>query len=375
MRSLAKLCLIALPAVLLTLALLELVVFRRWIAVGDVPVEDYDAVHRLLRYRPEQHGASYPDDDLRHPVPFTVNVDGWNSLHRRYEVAKGSKLRIAVVGDSYVAAFEVTPRLSLAGQLEAALGEENAEVYSFGVRGAPLSQYLQMARHVVATYRPEVLVVVIVHNDFVESYRPPPGRYTRSFLHLRVGTDGGAVEEVPPRPYREPGPQQWIRSHSSAFRFFFYRAQVGSQRLRRLYSALTADPPRYQANVDVTELVGETDRMRAVTRYVFAEFAKLERASGTRFLLVADAPRAAIYDGSDPRRTEAYEPNRIAEQAATAAGLPLIDLTPDFERDYRRHRARFEFPHDGHWNARGHRVAAEAVRRSLERHPVDRRGS
>ncbi len=212
MRALRNLSLVSLPALLLTFALLELVVLRLWVPVDDVPVEQYDQPNRILRYRPNQQGVTYPDRDIRNPVPFTVNADGWNSVHPHYDPAPRGKLRVAVVGDSYVAAFEVAPRASLAGQLEALLGQDRAEVFALGIRGAPLSEYLQISRYVVETYRPDAVVIVIVHNDFDESYRLAPGRYTPAFLHLAV--DGENVEEVPPLPYQEPALETWVRTRS-----------------------------------------------------------------------------------------------------------------------------------------------------------------
>jgi hypothetical protein len=71
-----------------------------------------------------------------------------------------------------------------------------------------------------------------------------------------------------------------------------------------------------------------------------------------------DAPREAIYEGRDPRATKAYGMNRIAADASARAGLTFVDLTGEFESDYRDRHARFEFPYDGHWNARAHALAA-----------------
>jgi hypothetical protein len=358
-----NLLLVSLPALLLTFALLELVVLRFWVPVDDVPVEQYDRANGILRYRPNQRGVTYPDRDIRNPVPFTVNADGWNSLHPRYESAPDGKLRIAVVGDSYVAAFEVAPRASLAGQLEALLGQDHAEVYAFGIRGAPLSEYLQIARYAVGAYKPDALVIVVVHNDFDESYRLAPGRYTDAFLHLAV--DGEQIEEIPPRPYQEPAFQTRVRTRSRTFRFLFYRLGLGSQQLRGLYGAAAGRPQKLEANVDVRSLAGEEARMHRVAGYVFGQLARLQRSSGTRFVLLMDAPRDAIYGGRDPRETSAYRMNRMAAEASAGAGLTFVDLTDEFERDYRRHHMRFEFAHDGHWNARAQALAAREACRAL----------
>jgi hypothetical protein len=355
-RALRNLTLVSLPALLLTFGFLELVVLRFWVPVGDVPVEQYDPRNGIIHYQPNQEGVTYPDRNIDNPVPFTVNANGWNSLHPHYDPAPNGKLRIAVIGDSYVAAFEVAPRASIAGQLESLLGQDHAEVYAFGIRGAPLSEYLQIARYVVETYTPDAVVIVIVHNDFDESYRVAPGRYTPAFLHLAV--DGEKVEEIPPRPYEEPALQTWVRTRSRTFRFLFYRLGLGSQQLRSLYGVATGRPQQFEANVDVQGLAGEESKMRRVATYVFDQFARLERSSGTRFVLVMDAPREAIYEGRNPRDTKAHRMNRIAADASADAGLTFVDLTGEFESDYRDQHARFEFPYDGHWNARAHALAA-----------------
>jgi hypothetical protein len=354
---------VSLPALLLTSALFELVVLRFWVPVDDVPVEQFDRAHGILRYRPDQRGVTYPDRDIRNPVPFTVNADGWNSLHPRYESERNGKLRIAVVGDSYVAAFEVAPRASLAGQLEALLGQDHAEVYALGIRGAPLSEYLQIARYAVEVYKPDAVVIVIVHNDFDESYRLAAGRYTDAFLHLAV--DGENVEEIPPRPYQEPAWQSWVRTRSRTFRFLFYRLRVWNQQLRSLYGAAAGRPQQFEANVDVRRLAGEEVRMNRVASYVFGELARLERSSGAPFVLIMDAPRDAIYGGRNPREASAYRMNRMAAEASAVAGLTFVDLTDEFERDYRGHHVRFEFAHDGHWNARAQALAAGEACRAL----------
>ena len=44
-------------------------------------------------------------------------------------------------------------------------------VYSFGMNGAPLSQYLAYAEHARDMYRPDALVIPIIENDFGESFR------------------------------------------------------------------------------------------------------------------------------------------------------------------------------------------------------------
>jgi hypothetical protein len=195
---------------------------------------------------------------------------------------------------------------------------------------------------------------------------------------MQLVVDGENVEEIPPRPYQEAALQTWVRTRSRTFRFLFYRLGLGGQQLRSLYGAVTGRPQQFEANVEVQGLTAEEPKMRKVATYVFDQFAGLERSSGTRFVLVMDAPREAIYEGRDPRDSKAYRMNRIAADASAEEGLTFVDLTGEFERDYQGQHMRFEFPFDGHWNARAHALAARqacgALLKRLGEARIDCRG-
>ena len=73
-----------------------------------------------------------------------------------------------------------------------------AEVLRFGMDGAPLSQYLHMLRREVSAFKPDLVVVLLIHNDFDESYRFLKTRYASAFLKIGVDEEG--------RPRRSPPP-------------------------------------------------------------------------------------------------------------------------------------------------------------------------
>jgi hypothetical protein len=50
-------------------------------------------------------------------------------------------------------------------------------------------------------------------------------------------------------------------------------------------------------------------------------------------------------------------------------GMECLDLTTAFATDYARHRRRFTFKQDGHWNEYGHAVASEALFARLTDNP------
>src|SRR5262249_55135092 len=55
---------------------------------------------------------------------------------------------------------------------------------------------------------------------------------------------------------------------------------------------------------------------------------------------------------------------RYFREEAEAQTYEVIDLDPIFFSRYQATPERFEYPNDGHWNAAGHAVAAEALQSS-----------
>jgi lysophospholipase L1-like esterase len=356
LRALAANLALSLASVAVFLAVCELVVFRLIWPGSDVPANDF--VDGVVRYAPDQSGVWRVRDEIA--APYRINGHGWNSGIGDYAVPRRSGIRrIAVVGDSYVEALQVAYDRSLGERLAADLGVGGSapEVYRFGISGAPMSQYLQMIEHEVAHYRPDWVVVLIVHNDFDESYKFKTGRYTSSFLKLRV-EEGRVVGEIPPLPWH-PGTLEWLRQTATA-RFFLYRWQVRPEflvnlLLPRAHAAVTA-------NTDINAVLADRQGVEAVTDYLFGRIDAAVHAMGARLLLAMDGDRFAIYQGSD---SSALALNRLAAETAARHQLPFIDLEPVFEADWQAEHRRFDFDADGHWNEHGHAVAAAAIAQAL----------
>ena len=347
-------------SLLLTALVLEFPVFRWWLPAPDLPRLDF--VDGVVKYAPHQQGVFRLRDEIE--ARFRINADGWNSTHDHYrfpaDTVPGG--RIAVIGDSYVEALQVDVEQSFASVLEAGLGA-GYRVHRYGISGAPLSQYLHLLRREVVLGKPDLVIALLVHNDFDESYRRVPGVYTSSFLKLRLDDEGRAVvEEVAPRALARP----WyapIRRFSATWRYLRYRQQLRFGLLRRWL--LGEPPPEYRANVNLGRLADSRLADEAVTDHVFGEFAALAGTHGFQVLVVMDGDREAIYRGEDADTSRVLDLNRLAARQAAAHGLAFLDLHPVFQEDFRQHGRRFNFIHDGHWNRYGHQRAAEAMLRWL----------
>lgn len=351
---------VSLGSVVVFLLFCELVLFRFVLPASDVPRNAF--VNEVVRYQPGQSGVWRVRDEIA--APYKINAQGWNSPLPDYPVErKPGTGRIAFVGDSFVEALQVPFDKTFAEVVGARLAEKGpVEVQRFGVAGAPLSQYLQMVEREVEQRRPDRIVVMLVHNDFDESFVFKPGRYTSSFLKLKI--DGGKVTgEVAPQPWRA-GWFELVRQSATA-RFLLYRWQVRPQALvdAVLGPARAAGEGGYAANIDVASVFAHEADIRVATDYLFGRLKARTDAIGAKLQLVMDGDRAAIYAGRGG--SQALKLNRIAAEMAARHGIAFLDLHPVFAAEWARTGKRFEFASDAHWNEYGHQVAGRAIAEAL----------
>jgi hypothetical protein len=344
-----KLLLLTLPTLLL-LAVAGELVFRFVIPAAEWPYATFDRENRLLKY-----DTSGPRDGVLTVGPFAearahwhVNDEGWSSPID-YVRPHGALPRIAIIGDSYIEAFHVEQDRSVGALVRRGLAGR-AEVYTFGMSGAPLSQYLNMARYAARRYAPDVFVINVVQNDFAESV----ANVARIPEFLQVEVEGDAVSEVPARGYTVSAGRRLVR-HSAMFRWLVRNAKI-----RHVPSALGRQD--VAANIDVGVAEAHRREIDRAVRYVVSRL----RAENPRaeILFVMDAPRDAMYAGTPSRVRWLTD---LLRDAAGSNGCRFLDLTPAFTADWARAHQRLEFANDWHWNERAHRIVSEQILAALRR--------
>jgi hypothetical protein len=345
----------------------EFAVFRFILPASDYPALDFAG--GVVKYLPHQTGIYRVKNQIA--ARYQINANGWNAGHRRYETgAHAGKFRIAIVGDSYVEALQVNFNESVAEQLESALGGERYEVYRFGISGAPLSQYLHILRNEVVAYQPDMVVVILIHNDFSEShgYAPQGVIFASSFLKIKI-ENHTAVAEMPPRPL----PKRWyvsLKERSATWRYLALRQQIRFQTLRDLILGRN-DEETYQANIEVSGLEENRSDNEVTTNYIFREMKRWADERGIKLLLAMDGDRNTIYQNLDQNGLEeagALSLNGMAKNAAQQNGIHFIDMHPVFKDDFAQNHQLFNFAVDGHWNVYGHRLAAHAIFKYIRDH-------
>jgi hypothetical protein len=356
--------LVVLSLSLLALAM-EFIVFRFIFPATDIPANAW--ANGLIKYAPEQRGVYRVKNEIE--APYRINGSGWNSGQVTYSNPKLPGVqRIAIVGDSFVEAFQVPFDASLAELLEAKLVDRSVEVYRYGISGAPLSQYAYMVEKEVLSHSPDLVVVVLVHNDFDESFEYRPGRYTSSFLKLRI-SDGEIAGDTLPEPYVE-GWKGWIRQLATV-RYFHYQYQVSpstiKRGLERMLSSVGRQPVErtdYEANVSVSAIESKMQTIEAVTNYLFRRLKDATSTRGADLLIVMDGDRHAVYNAvskNTPVESKVLDLNRMTADIAKSLGIDFVDLGPIFANHYRKNGIRFEYFSDNHWNRTAHDLVSSTL--------------
>ena len=261
---------------------------------------------------------------------------------------------LAVVGDSYVEAFMVPFRETCHGRLATRL-DGMARVYSFGVSGAPLSQYLGYATYARETFRPDGLAIVIVANDYDESLRKHDLK--RGMYQFVERSDGRLALERSDVSIRLR--YRLVRASALA-RYVMINLGVTRSRVQRL---VTGENARERARQEELEGTRIADSMRVVDAFLD----QLPEASGLepgKIVFIVDGIRSRVYgnDGLESPELNYMDTMRRYFMAnARRMGYETIDLEPAFVEHYGIHAERFDWPQDGHWNALGHEVCFRAL--------------
>ena len=356
-------------SLLATLMLMEHVVFRHILEPDDL-LENV-TINGVVRYMPGTQ-ATFRHSDGRKTLA-TINADGWNSTKPEYRLARmPGRHRIAVIGDSYVHGAFVNVDAGFPEVMETELraSGQDVEVYRFGMDGAPLSQYLHVLRREVLQYKPDIVVVPLIHNDFDESYRFIKTRYASSFMKLKQD-EARNIVEVEPGEFGY-GTADALRGWRT-FRYLYYKTNFylyAKSWISRFFWGGTEDwKPEYVSSAVDIRKIGDHASNRLFARYVMVEMNKLAAEHNFKLAFAMDGVREAVYAARPPGDFEVGMLNRIAADLAQEQGLPFLDLQDAFAKDYAHHKQRFEFSYDWHWNEHANALVAREIAQFLRSDP------
>lgn len=277
--------------------------------------------------------------------------------------------RILLLGDSFMEALQVPFEQSMAYLVERGLEQRTGrkvEVINAGVGGWGTDDELRYLTMYGLKYRPDLVVVVVtLHNDINDNLR----------LEWHRMRDGVLVEQ-PRMPmsffdYHLTQLKAYISTRFQTYQLWRrvrhggeIRATARILRSHVVQLFQTPAPQRIAEGVQLTDLL-------------FRQIQSETRAAGGQVAMVllpihyqlADTTFAAFVRASGvPADSMTIDhPQRLIMPIADSLGIPVVDLLPRFRQWTADTTASLFLEWDGHWNAAGHRLAAEVVTDGLLR--------
>jgi lysophospholipase L1-like esterase len=366
MRRLGARVALALSALVVCLLVLE--VAARLLGAVSPPLTERDPVvgQRLVR---NFTGAVY-DAEARRVVHVRTDREGFRGPDRPFEKPAGVR-RVAILGDSMIAALGVEEDQTLVARLERLLNRpspsaERWEVLNFGVPGASTGQELALWRTTVKRYQPDVvLCAFFVGNDLADNSRRLSSN-PRVYFELDAA---GRLVQVP-MSAAKTGLSAWLNRHS---RLYLWQKEA----VRRARYAWLKQAGQLEAGhwIYATQEPPDVAEAWRLTGTLLAEMANEVRQAGARFGVVLiptaqqvypESMRKAVAVAGTSTRFDADYPDQRLARLCQSAGVPLLSMTADFRQAAPSRSLstadEWLFLHgEGHFNERGNQLAAEAV--------------
>ena len=363
---------------LVVLALLAVVLEIGTRIFSDItpPLKD---IHPVIgsRYRPGFSAKVFAEEAGR-KIHMRFNKDGFRGPDWSRDNPPGLH-RVALLGDSFIAALAVDEQDTAAAQLEKLLCESQHgmkwEVMNLGVSGASTGTELVTYREVASRYHPDiVLCAFFVENDLSDN---SSSLDTKNRIYFELDQSGNPVQK-PYYGFRKSS-SKWLNIHS---RFYVWQKiairkltinvqeQVGS--INNGSWIYCPDPPeKIAAAWDLTEKLIVMFRNEVVR-------------NGSRFVLVVIPSSLQIYDNRFAALRKQAEdfcpfdpdnPDRRIKRICEEHDIPLVLMKPAFRAATPSHSSDkpdewLFFFGSGHLNERGNRLAAEEIHRFLAGSPL-----
>lgn len=256
---------------------------------------------------------------------------------------------LAVIGDSYVEAHAIEAGRNAAEILHSRLGG-TGRVYSIGLSGAPLSQYLVFAEFAKNALRPNAMAFFIIGNDFDESllrYKADP--------RFHYFAENGELRRI----NYEMSTTKRILRESAFLRYVLLHLEPAPKFKAILTSVRKSEAPALEERIV---------HSRKAVDYFLDQLPSKSGLDIESIVFVLDGVRPALYSSEGLHKAEdVYRSHmrRYFAKQASARGYEVLDMQPVFIATHQRDGSRFEVaPTDAHWNALAHGLAADQIQRS-----------
>lgn len=338
--------------------------------------------HRGWRHRA---GARATYHRREYTTEVAINSHGLRGPERDYAAPPGT-FRVLALGDSFVEGYTVPDEQTVARVLETTIGGPGcpAEVLNAGHAAYSTDQEYLFHRDEGVKYHAQVVLLFFYYNDVLANvisnyFGSPKPRLEKR--EGRVVLTNDPVPRPPPPDASASGPPRPPRTlmGSVALEWVRDRLARGAPRaynaLARLHlwDPLGGDAVEKGDSLRVFKRRRQPDVEEAwtLTGDIVEALAREAEQNGSRFALVYVPSRMEVSDRdweltrlSYGMEEGVWDRGLVAARVAEMGKLghfPVLDLTPALRQATGRVVGEPYLLYDGHWNARGHRAAADAV--------------
>ena len=334
-----------------------------------------------------------------------VSINSAGLRDREHAVAKPpDTIRIALLGDSYCEALQVPLEQTFWWQLQQKLEGcelfkgKHVEIINFGVSGYGTAQELITLRQKVWQYSPDIVILLMTtNNDFSDNVRELKQANHIPYFHYRgdqLVEDESFRESSQFRWFTVSRFGYWFRDHLRLVQLGYeahllIKTKLDERRARQQASTPTSAPTvpgnlqRPSPYVSVENMIYLTHRDAVwneawrVTEGLLKQMRDDVKQKGVKFMLVVGSNPIQVHPDSAVRERfksylgvgDLFYPNVRLSELADREQIDFFDLAQPMEAYADQTRI---FLHgfgkevgNGHWNADGHRVAAELISRKM----------
>jgi len=338
---------------------------RMFSSVPESVIERDEVVGVRFKRSLDRHRYDAESDRV---VPLQTNSQGFRDDEWIRSKPSGVR-RIAVFGDSFIAANAIPRQKILVSRLEhhlERLDGSRVEVMNFGVGGSSTGQQLVAYRNLASKFNPDAVIICFgTSSDLTDNSEELSNN---PILRCRIGDDG-ELEPIEVTASRRRG-SQILNRYSRFYDWQKFIINRFVKRLRRGVQPLELRQRVYDANLDP-----RFQRAWQLTARILEQFQAETSQDGVALFVVSIPDAAQIHRDQFARleeqagaasRMEADFPDTRLATICERAGIPHLSLSGPFrsaapDRDSRSLSQRLFLKGAGHFNEAGHELAAEAI--------------
>jgi hypothetical protein len=361
-----------------------------WLAIIQINTKAYD------RYIPGKGTTYVPGAYYRHTKEgFSegyINSHGFRDYERSYEKPPGT-FRIAVFGDSYTEGLQVAVGETFSALLEKKLnnssGAPRVEVLNMGQSGFGTADAYMRYVNFGVHFSPDLVILAFLTGNDIQDNSRFLNRDNVAFYFTLTERGELVLDRALFAAYESS--LTLLKRLFHALKRRSYLASLISERvyLLRLQlreEALQANQEDGGAsgstigqfsplNIYVEDVSDPWKDAFAVTKALLRRFKETVEANGSKFLLVTLSNAEQVHSELQQELREEHggaldfdRPDRMIGEFAREAGISHLQLMPAFREHHRRtgeYLHGFGGSKGGHWNEKGHRLAADQIFETL----------